>query len=170
MRAIPLTQGQWALVDDEDYARISSREWYARWDRNTRSYYAVRSSHAGNKTSHCYMAREVLGTPKSVVDHRNHDTLDNRRENLRLAVNGQNNHNRRLQRNNTSGFKGVAFHRATGKWRAQIGDGRLNKKKWLGLFDSPADAHAAYLEAAKRMYGEFACDGTVSFQMESKGE
>jgi len=87
------------------------------------------------------------------TDHINGDGLDNRRENIRVSTKSQNQANRRnLQSNNTSGFKGVDFHR--GKWRAQIKvDGR---KIDLGSFDTPDEASGAYLRSAHHHFGKFA--------------
>ena len=100
------------------------------------------------------MHREILNTPEGLdTDHINGDGLDNRRENIRVSTKSQNQANRRnLQSNNTSGFKGVDFHR--GKWRAQIKvDGR---KIDLGSFDTPDEASGAYLRSAHHHFGKFA--------------
>jgi hypothetical protein len=92
--------------------------------------------------------------PKDQIDHRNTDRADNRRENLREASRRQNQANKPLQKNNTSGFKGVSFSKTSGRWLAQIRRGP--KAIPLGLFDTPEDAHAAYVRAAEREFGEFA--------------
>ena len=87
------------------------------------------------------------------VDHENHDTLDNRRGNLRTATAAQNCHNRRKPRTNTSGFIGVSWHKATRKWRAHI---NVNRKiKHLGYFSTAELANEARVLAAKTIYGEF---------------
>lgn len=89
-----------------------------------------------------------------LTDHINRDGLDNRRENLRLATYAQNMHNQRLPSNNSSGYKGVKLDKRTGKWAARIG---INgTQKWLGYYDKPTEAYAAYCEAAREYYGEFA--------------
>lgn len=87
-------------------------------------------------------------------DHINGNGLDNRRENLRLATSAQNNMNKSKQTNNHSGYKGVVFHKQSGKWRARIYvDG---KQKSLGLFATPELAHRAYYQAAIEYFGDFA--------------
>jgi hypothetical protein len=89
-----------------------------------------------------------------LVDHRNGNGLDNRRINLRLCTDAQNRANRRLQRNNKSGFKGVFLNAKNGKFLAHV---QVNKKTfYLGSFVSPIDAAKAYDKAAKLHFGEFA--------------
>jgi hypothetical protein len=88
------------------------------------------------------------------IDHANGNRRDNRLENLRAATLSQNTANSKRYSTNSSGFKGVSLIPSTGRYRAYIThDGRQN---WLGSFVSPEDAHAAYLAAAERLYGEFA--------------
>lgn len=92
--------------------------------------------------------------PKAFIDHVNGDGLDNRWANLREATIAENAKNRRLNRNNTSGFKGVSFAKRANKYTAQVTANR--KRVCLGFFDTPEDAYAAYCEAAKKHYGEYA--------------
>jgi hypothetical protein len=86
------------------------------------------------------------------IDHANGITSDNRLCNLRLATASQNHANSRRARNNTSGYKGVSRFRD--KWRANVT--KDNRKIFLGLFDAPEAAHAAYCAAATELHGEFA--------------
>jgi hypothetical protein len=95
--------------------------------------------------------------PKCEIDHRNGKRDDNRWENLREATHQQNAHNRRVRKDSASGLKGVSFHRRTGKWQAYIG--LAGEQKYLGLFETRAAAHRAYLAAAKERFGAFANDG-----------
>ena len=88
--------------------------------------------------------------PVDGMDHINGARDDNRISNLREATQTQNGQNQAIHCNNKCGFMGVDWHRASGKWRSQIGfEGRL---KHLGLFDSPDDAHAAYVAAKAEMH------------------
>jgi len=90
--------------------------------------------------------------PSKDVDHIR--GLSNRIDNLREATTAQNARNRTRQRNNTSGYKGVAWHKGSGKWAAQIGvDGRL---RYLGVYDTKEAAYRAYCKAAEEMHQEFA--------------
>jgi len=99
--------------------------------------------------------RMIMGEPDGrEVDHKNTDKLDNRRENLRIATNQQNQYNKNKQSNNTSGFKGVCFHKKAQKFVASIKiDG---KQKYLGCFATAVGAHEAYKRAAIQHRGEFA--------------
>jgi len=88
------------------------------------------------------------------VDHRNTIKSDNRLANLRAATRSQNEMNSPLKRSNSSGFKGVGWHKDRERWRAYIQkDGRQCS---LGYYDTAAEAHAAYAQAAERLFGEFA--------------
>jgi hypothetical protein len=156
---IPLTKGKVALVDLSD-AHLATVKWYASTDPTWKTSYAARRSPRPNSTTiymHRVILEQMLGRPlkrTEDVDHISGDGLDNRRSNLRLASRAENQRNRGAQRNNTSGYKGVHFHRQRQKWQAEIGiDGQ---DIYLGLFLTPEEAHAAYCEAAKRYYGKFA--------------
>ena len=91
--------------------------------------------------------------PNQFLDHVNSHRADNRIVNLRLANPSENNWNKTLQTNNTSGFKGVTFHRASGKYVAQITVQKVRHR--LGSFDTAEQAHAAYVKAAQELHGEF---------------
>lgn len=91
--------------------------------------------------------------PSKAIDHINGIRSDNRIINLREATLSQNAMNRIKAANNTSGYKGVSFHKQSGKWQASI---KINgKQKYLGLFLSQKQAHNAYVNAAKVIFGEF---------------
>ncbi len=92
--------------------------------------------------------------PKLDIDHVNGNPSDNRWVNLREATDTQNQANAKKRKDNTTGLKGVAFHKATKKWRAQISHN--GKDKWLGHRDCPAAAHFLYIIAADKQSGEFA--------------
>jgi hypothetical protein len=156
---IALTQGQVALVDLSD-AHLATVKWRASTNPTSQTFYAVRTSPRPNRTMICMhrvILEQMLGRPlkrTEQVDHINGAGLDNRRGNLRLASHAENMRNRGAKRNNTSGYKGVSFHRQRQKWRAQIMiDGR---ETHLGYFLTPEEAHAAYCEAAERYHGKFA--------------
>ena len=89
-----------------------------------------------------------------LVDHKNGDPSDNRWCNLRAATPSQNQWNRGIQKNNSSGFKGVSFAREVGKWRADIYF--KNKRKTIGFFRCPTAAGVAYAKKAQELHGDFA--------------
>ena len=144
-KRIPLTQGQFAIVDDDDFQWLNQWKWYAVWVQSVHSFYAARNIRLpdGKRTTE-YMARRILGLErgdKREADHINHVTRDNRRANLRIVTRNQNQHNRRE--------KGYYWNKREKKYAAQISLDGI--RRFLGHFDDPADAHAAYL-AAKRIY------------------
>lgn len=94
--------------------------------------------------------------PRHQIDHINRDKLDNRWANLREASGRQNGWNKPKMPNNTSGFKGVTFHKQTGKWQAQIN--YFGRNKYLGIFTKKNDAKQAYEAEAKSLHGEFYCE------------
>jgi hypothetical protein len=97
----------------------------------------------------------VLGRwPRRGVDHKNEIKGDNRWRNLREATPAQNNHHRGAGRSNSSGFKGVDFFKAQGKWRARIASHGV--KHHLGYYATPAEAARVYDAMAITLHGEFA--------------
>jgi hypothetical protein len=152
MKEIQLTQGKVALVDDADFEFLSQWKWCAQ--RSDNLYYASRKISLDNgKTKTFRMHREIMRPPDNLlVDHKNGNTLDNRRENLRICTNQENCMNSSLPIDNKSGFKGVHLDRS--KWRSRI---VFNGKPiHLGMFDNPRDAGMAYNKAAIKYFGDFA--------------
>ena len=157
-RLIPLTKGQSAIVDEEDFLRLSAFKLYAQWNPLIRGFYAARRDYpTGRPGIMVFMHREILGLTRGdrrQGDHANCQTLDNRRSNLRIATRSQNMTNKPLSRNNKSGFKGVCYSASKKKYIATI---RVDGKRlWLGSFVAPTDAHEAYKEAAITHFGAFA--------------
>ncbi len=154
MKEIILINGGVTLVDDADYEALNQYRW-AKMKVKHR-YYVKRSISCGHRGTGktILMHREIM-TPEvwQQVDHRDRDGLNNQRSNLRLCNQTQNNGNQRLRRDNTSGFRGVNWHKLMKKWTAEIRP--AGKKKVLGYFDNPKDACVAYDIAAKQLYGEF---------------
>jgi hypothetical protein len=91
---------------------------------------------------------------RPMIDHRDGDPTNNRWSNLRRATASQNGANRGRPRDNSSGYKGVSQSRRSGRWEAYITKKR--RRMHLGTFDTPEAAHAAYVAAARRLFGEFA--------------
>jgi hypothetical protein len=157
---IPLTRGYVAIVSCED-ADLAGRKWYVRVNRIGMAY-VYRSIKIKEKFRHVAMHRIILSRilerpldEHEFVDHINHNPLDNRRCNLRLATKVENNQNSRKRRDNTSGFKGVYWNKWSKKWGAQIYTN--GRHIHLGYFSTPEIAHEAYKKAAEQYHGEFSC-------------
>jgi hypothetical protein len=154
-RRIPLTQGKFAIVDPEDYDRLAKHKWQA--SRFPRSDYATRFVTIGyRRQKHIQMHRVIMNVrPGQFIDHINHNGLDNRKTNLRLATRAQNSWNKRKQRgNHSSKFKGVSWFIREKNWQARIQSN--GTKFFLGSFKKEIDAAKAYDNAAKKYYGDFA--------------
>jgi len=144
---IETIQGQTILIDAEDLPLVFRHDWYA-IHIDAKYWHAI-------TTDRVLMSRLILDAPASrVVDHVNHNTLDNRRCNLRLATKSQNAANAKRQKGRSSEYKGVAWFKPKQAWQAYI---RVNyKMRRIGLFDDEVEAARAYNVAALEAFGEFA--------------
>ena len=167
-RRIYLGEGKYTIVDPRDFYWLNNFHWTL--DGNGEHIYAVRNiMKAGAGTKTISLHREIMSHPKGLlVDHRNTDTLDNRRSNLRLATHSQNSCNRRKTSSKTSSrFRGVCFDKSRGRWSAHI---RFHGKRMrLGRFKNEIDAAKAYDAAALEYHKEFArLNFPENFQSHSK--
>lgn len=162
MKTIPLSQGQFSIVDDEDYAELSKHEWFADFNKHTNSFYAKRNVKVKNKSTSTIvrMHRIIMRAPKGMhVDHINHNTIDNRKHNLRIVTNSQNQMNKKKQTNNTSGVTGVGWHSRDKIWRAEISvDG---KTKYLGSFILMDKAIEIRKAAEEKYFGKHSYNNSV---------
>lgn len=150
MKEIPLTQGKVTLVDDEDFEWLSKFNWHYGCKG-----YAVRGIHHTGKE---YMHVAIMhATSIFQVDHKNLNTLDNQKSNLRICTQIQNSRNIGISKANKSGYKGVSKHgdpRYKKEWMALIY--LRGKGIHLGSFFTKEEAARAYDRAAKNLFGEFA--------------
>lgn len=153
MKEIPLTQGKFALVDDEDY------EWLMQWSWCISSAgYAKRGCRIEGKRITVSMHCAIMRAPDGMeVDHADRNPLNNQKSNLRIATRAQNGMNRpKVKRNGaaTSQYKGVWYDKRRNCWYAMI---TINRKAiYLGTFQDEIDAAKAYDNAATNHYGTFA--------------
>lgn len=155
-KKIPLTQGQFALVDDYEFIKLNKYKWYAAFYKPINGFYAHTSMIENGKRKIVKMHRFILGvTDKDIeIDHKNHNTLDNRRFNLRPSTRAENQANRTSQKNSSSKYLGVSWDRESLKWQAEImKDG---KKVYLGKFRDEICAAAAYDIKARKLHGKYA--------------
>jgi hypothetical protein len=142
-------EDRYAIVDVEDYEKLIGYPWYAAKDVYT--FYAQRKENGKTIKMH----RQIMNPPPGFfVDHKNHNGLDNRKANLRIATRIENSCNRRRLKLGISKYKGVAKTKSGYRWFAYIG--HKGKRIHLGSFTSEEDAAKAYDEAAKLLFGQFA--------------
>jgi hypothetical protein len=154
MKYIELTQGKRAIVDDADFAELNKYRWHA--FKNGKTWYARRHPENTSRGVKCIFMHNVLLLPKDGLfcDHRYHNGLDNRRKNLRECTKAENNWNAGIRIDNSSGYKGVSWHKGNKRWRARI---HLDKKEiHIGTFESRVEAARAYDKKATELFGSFA--------------
>lgn len=153
MKKIPI---KFTKIDDEDFDRVSKFN----WSMDGRGY-VKRVTDCGSVN--VFLHRFIMNCPDDMqVDHINNDPLDNRKSNLRICTNNENQFNKKknLKKINTSKYKGVTLCAQTKRWRAQ---GNVNNKRVnIGRFNTEKEAALAYNEFAKKHHGEFASLNEVS--------
>ena len=148
-RIIPLTRGRFAIVDAADYHQLAQFTWFAESAHNT--FYAARKQNGKSIKMH----RQITNAPDHlVVDHIDHNGLNNRKKNLRLCTFADNAKNINSATPGTSRYKGVHWHKKLNKWAAQITNDK--KSHHLGYFKNQLAAAKAYDNAAKKLHGRFA--------------
>lgn len=152
MKAIVLTRGRIATVDDEDFDRVNQHKGYAR--RKGSQYYGARSVILSDGRRIQERLHQFLLGVRG-IDHQDGDGLNNRRGNLRRATQTQNMRgSRRKAHGATSQYRGVSWYSPSQKWRAKLKTG--GQQIHLGHFDSETDAALAYDAAARLLFGDFA--------------
>ncbi len=162
MKHILLSQGTSTIVDDEDYNRLRKYKWFSQ--KSASGFYATRwhgfkglydtnPQRLGRiKRIRINMARQIVGLccdDPQVVDHINHDTLDNRRINLRICTRQENTWNKKGKKGGQSQYKGIWKNRRN-VWQVAIG------RKYAGCSRSEVEAAKMYDVAAEEKYGEYA--------------
>lgn len=156
-RLVPLTQGLHCIVDAADYKWLMQWNWSAERDHKRNEFYAGRRAYRDDGSDKISMHRLILGLTKGDTlkgDHWNGNTLDNRRKNLRVATNHQNQYNRKRPKNNTSGLTGIRYELDRRKWKVTVGvNGRPTT---VGRCASKEAALQLRTATILRLRGEFA--------------
>lgn len=144
------------IIDTEDYDKIKKFRWYILHNIKGHSFYAITNIYKNKKRLGLLLHRVIMSPPKEVlIDHVNHNGLDNRKNNLRLCTHQENSRNCKKYKSNKNIFKGVRQRNELKKWQARL---KFNDKTiHLGSFDDPIQAAKAYNEKAKELFGEFSC-------------
>lgn len=147
MKEIILTKGFVAIVDDEDFEFLNEFKW------TYNIGYAC--THKKGQKNYIYMHRLIMNAKKGfVVDHINHNSIDNRKENLRVCTHKDNIRNSKSTKNSTSKYLGVSWANRERRWRSVITVD--SKQKYLGVYKTEEAASLAYNEASIKYFGEFA--------------
>lgn len=155
MKIIALRGGDKATVDDDDYMILIQWEW-----KSNKLGYVYRTEYLGKKNGvskykRFWMHAEILGSVKGkIIDHADMNPRNNQKSNLRFCTREQNRANSKTNENSKSGVRGVYFHKAAGKWAAQIQTKK--QKHYLGTFPTISEAASAYNNAALVYFREFA--------------
>lgn len=149
MKQIPLTKGLFTVVDDKDFSKFAIFRWYA--EKHSHGHYARRRN---EKKKLVYLHRIIMNANRNqIVDHKNRNTLDNRKSNLRFCSPSQSSQNKK-QTGGSSKYKGVSWDKFNRKWKAQI---QKNDKNFnIGRYTSEKKAALEYDKKAKELFGEFA--------------
>jgi hypothetical protein len=152
MKKIAITgirgMGKFILVDNDDFPLLSRYRWHFGSD-------AVAFTRIAGRKDKMPVHRLIMNPRKDLeVDHINGNKLDNQKSNLRICTHGQNGKNHKLNKNNTSGYKGVSWSKTRKKWESYI---KVNYKRIkLGFYDDKKQAALAYNTAAQKHFKEFA--------------
>ena len=152
-KEIQLSQGKVALVDDKDFEELNKYKWCAACRRG--GWYAERGIYFENgKHYNIKMHRQITGIKTGIVDHKNGNGLDNRKENLRLCDHSQNAKNHKKCKRNVSGFTGVSWRKGMRIWQAIVyhNYNRIH----LGYFLDKTEAARVVDKKAKELFGDFA--------------
>lgn len=147
------TKGEEFYFDLEDYYKIKDYTWCIDNDGYVKS-------RGLKRTNNILLHRLILSYPKHLIDHINHNTIDNRKINLREVTNSQNGMNHSIGSNNTSGVSGVNWDKHLGKWRARI---TVNYQRIdLGAYNKFEDAVKARKDAEEKYFGEYSYDNSIN--------
>lgn len=148
-------------VDNEDYEFISKFSWHLSPDnlKKPNNFYAYTNIRKNDGTrGRISMSRLIMNQNYKngmEIDHKNHDTLDNRKINLRICSKTLNRLNRKPTKH-SSKYKGVSWYPKYNKWASRIN--KNGKTIFLGYFEKEIDAAKKYDEVVKNYHGEYACE------------
>jgi len=156
MKTIPLTKGYSAIVDDEDFEKVSIVRWQSSIGQSGNNY-PLHNFGKHKKPKFISLHRFLMNAKKGqIIDHINHNTLDNRKCNLRICTRSNNAMNMRKPKksNSLSKYKGLSWNVKLNKWTVRVM--KDYKNYYFGLFISEKDAAIEYNKRAIELFGKFA--------------
>jgi hypothetical protein len=149
------------LIDDEDYGLVSQYNWFiyacSVKGKRARTMYAV--AHIKGRTVRMHRLILKVIDRKVIVDHKDHNGLNNQKSNLRIATSQQNQFNMRPFNSNKTGFKGVSYNKKDKRYAVFLGVN--NKHRFFGNFSTAVEAAKKYNELARQYHGEFAYQNPI---------
>ena len=157
MKKIKLTRGRFAIVDDDDYEMLKKHSWHCLEIHTEGKYYAGTTVRITKQKQYSLkMHRYIMGLKRGdgkLIDHINNDGLDNRKKNLRIVSYSENNKNRSVGKNNTTGSKGIYLEKQTGKYKVQINNNGI--RHYLGKYSTIDEAKQVRALKEKELYGKY---------------
>jgi hypothetical protein len=140
------------IIDTEDIHLVKNYTWRLKYCKNINNFYVVSNVYINNKLTTIHLHRLVTSClDNMVVDHKDHDTFNNCKDNLRVCTNKQNQENRiKANSNSKSGVKGVCWCKKSNRWRATIN--HFNKQIYLGIFSDIKEAEKAVIDANNKYF------------------
>lgn len=150
-----INQDYKAIVDDEDFERLSKFRWYSNENKN------IKRSTWKRRTKDISLPEEIMQTPRTLYDHIDNNPLNNQKSNLRKCTYKQNCYNTIKRKNTRSQYKGVSWNCGRNKWLASIAKDYTSY--YLGYYESEIEAALAYNIKAKELFGEFARLNNITY-------
>jgi hypothetical protein len=143
---LPLSQNKFALVDDDDFARLSVYRWFYRPERNGGPGYAIRHAKVDGETKTEYLHRAIMNPAKGMtVIFENHNRLDCQKQNLLVVTTEQARRHHRVRSDNKTGSKGISYNDYAKTWSADVY--RNGTCKRVGTFNTRQEAITEYERA-----------------------
>ena len=151
----------WAIIDLDDFEKVVNfpYTWFAKYDKDIDNYYACASQYIPElkRSKPLHLHQFIMNADGKVVDHENHNTLDDRKKNLRVVPDKNNSTNRRSRNsNNKSGYRNVSWSKSENMWLVQLQVNKKNTVLWKFPKDQLEEAGKFAEEKRKELYGEFA--------------
>ena len=168
-KKIPLQNGMFAIVDDEDYERVNGFRWHIVISGTKTDLIVMRNAGVNGvniKQILSYFILKKECTKGDSIIYKNKDKLDNRRSNLEMISTKKSTYRTKGHRNSSSRYKGVSWHKRNKKWEARIN--KDYKPFYIGIYKDEDDAGRAYNNKSLEFFGEYAYQNVIGSNNNSK--